>query len=155
MKERLFLCWVYTRQHADFMFGLGMGLEDLWLCLTGRQKFVRTDDYLGNLLMPFINLGTLFCYLLTWGFLFVCGLLLFPSLNRKIFTEFSTGEDEVMIDFLQDAITANHQGVLDRVCMAVLLLVFVVVSFAVALILFLMEALLALIGQEMYMNDEH
>lgn len=155
MKERLLLCWLYARQHADFMFGLSVGLEDLWMCLTGRQKFVKTDDYFGNLLIPFLNLGTLFCYLLTWGIMFICGLILFPSLNRKIFSEFSTGEDEVMNDFLQDAITANYQGITARVCMAVLLLIFVVISFAVSLILFLIEFLLTLVGQEMYMNDEH
>lgn len=36
MKGRILLDLIYAKQHADFMFGLQVGLEDSWKVLTLR-----------------------------------------------------------------------------------------------------------------------
>lgn len=155
MKERLMLDWVYAKQHADYMFGMQVGLEDLFRVATMRQKFVTTDDFLGNFICVFMNFGNLVVYLITWGLMFISTMFFIPSVNVSIFSDMAVGEDEAMIDFMQDAITANQQNFLDRSVMCFLLLSFVVVSFAVALALFFIELIGACLAQEMYMSDEH
>lgn len=154
MKERFLLDLIYAKQHADFMFGLQVGLEDSWKVLTLRQKFITTENYFGNFMIPFLNLSNLLTYLITWGLMFVCCLFIAPSINVSIYADMLNGEDEVMEDFLEDAITANQQGFMDRFIMLVLLLTFVAVSLMTALFLFLVELILACAGQEMYMADE-
>lgn len=155
MKERLLLDWIYAKQHADYMFGMQVGLEDLGRVATMRQKFVTTDDYIGNFICAFMNFGNLIVYLITWGLMFISTMLFIPSINISIFQDMNTSEDEVMIDFTQDAITANQQSFIDRAVMCFLLLSFVVISFLVASILFLIELVAACLAQEMYMSDEH
>lgn len=155
MKERILLDLTYAKQHADFMFGLQVGLEDSWKVLTLRQKFLTTENYFRNFMTPFLNLSNFLTYLITWGLMFICCLFIAPSINVSIFADMLNGEDEVMEDFLEDAITANQQGFIDRFIMSVLLLVFVAVSLATVMFLFLVELILACLGQEMYMADEH
>lgn len=155
MKERLHLDWIYAKQHADFMFGMQVGLEDVWRVLTLNQKFLKTDNVLMNFAVPFINLGNIMVYLLTWGLMFISCLLLAPSINVSLFADMVEGEDEVMEDFLMDAITANQQGFIDRFVMSALLLLFVGVSLLCAVFLFFVELILSFAGQEMYMADEH
>lgn len=155
MKERLLLDWIYAKQHADYMFGMQVGLEDLGRVATMRQKFVTTDDYLGNFACAFLNFGNLIVYLITWGLMFISTMVFIPSVNISIFQDMGVGEDEAMIDFMQDAITANQQNFVDRAVMCFLLLFFVIISFAVATALFLIELVAACLAQEMYMSDEH
>lgn len=155
IKERLVLNWIYAKQHADFMLGLQVGLEDIWGILSLRQRFVKTNDFLLNLAIPFINIANLVTYLLTWGVMFSICLLCFPKFNARLLSGMTGyAEDEAMDDFLKDARAANHQKFVDRLMMSALLLMFSGVMVLCGLYLFLVEVILSIMGQEMYLADE-